>query len=235
MFYIITERGEVMIYFTKEEIRENIRRGCKNLKVREALQFAIDMHKGQFRKDGTLYICHPIRVAYYVSNFKESRELEMLMICAYLHDTVEDTAATYYDIVNRFGPQVASIVLELTTDEDLKNEIGKERYLEIKMKNMTSWALVIKLCDRLDNVSDLKNANESFKKKYSKETIEIIHYLINMRKLSSTHISIIQQIINTLSYLELDREFKERLEILFQKFKCLESDNSDIKSAKLVY
>ena len=45
----------------------------------------------------------------------------MLIEAAYLHDTIEDTNATYYDIVHEFGPGVASIVLELTTDEDMKN------------------------------------------------------------------------------------------------------------------
>lgn len=173
-----------------------------------ALEFATRMHEGEFRKNGLPYISHPIKVAEYVSKFKISKEKDILITAAYLHDILENTNATYYDIVYLFGAQVASIVMELTTDEDLKNEIGKERYLEIKMKNMSSWALVIKLCDRLDNVSDLKISNEEFRNRYSKETIDIIDYLIKNRYLSKTHLNIIKEILKSLSVLY---EYKENL------------------------
>ena len=136
------------------------------------------------------------------AKFKQSKNLENLIISAYLHDTLEDTEATYYDLVEKFGPQVASIVLELTTDIDFKKELGKTKYLEIKMKNMSSWALVIKLCDRLDNVSDLINADETFKDKYIKETLEIISYLVKNRQLSNTQITIIKDILKALSNVE---------------------------------
>ena len=188
-----------------------------NNKINEALEYATKMHQGQYRKDGTDYINHPIRVANYVKKFKQSKNLENLIISAYLHDTLEDTEATYYDLVEKFGPQVASIVLELTTDIDFKKELGKTKYLEIKMKNMSSWALVIKLCDRLDNVSDLINADETFKDKYIKETLEIISYLINNRQLSNTHITIIKDILKELSKLnnsEIIKEIKLIIEII---------------------
>lgn len=195
-------------------------------KVEEALEYATVMHQGQYRKNGTEYISHPIKVAEYVSRFKISRNLETLIIAACLHDTIEDTKATYYDIVNIFGPQVASIVLELTTDEDLKNEIGKTKYLEIKMKNMSSWALVIKLCDRLANVSDLEYADEFFRNKYIKETLEIIDYIVNHRNLSKTHITIIRKILQHLIILNQlfpkdTVQLKESLSSIENKMKLL--------------
>ena len=165
-----------------------------------ALDYATRMHKGQYRRGGDEYITHPIRVANYVFQFKKSSNIETLLISAYLHDTIEDTEATFYDIAQTFGPQVASIVSELTTDIDMKNEIGKTKYLSIKMKNMSSWALVVKLCDRLDNISDLETSPEEFKKRYSKETFEIIEYLLNNRKLSKTHMNIIKCIMDKLSW-----------------------------------
>lgn len=174
----------------------------KNQKVKEALEYATIMHKGQTRRDGSDYINHPIRVANYVYKFKKSKQLDILIMCAYLHDTLEDTKTTYYDLIDRFGIQVASIVLELTTDEDLKKEIGKEKYLKYKMKNMSSWALVIKLCDRLDNITDSKNTNKEFRDKYEKETEAIIDYLINNRKLSKTHLSIIKEILKELTLIK---------------------------------
>ena len=104
-----------------------------------ALEFATEMHKGQCRKDGSPFINHPLRVANNVATYKQSNRILMLMQCAYLHDTLEDTKATYYDLLKYFGPQVAGIVLELTSEEDMKKDLGKERYLSIRMKDMTSW------------------------------------------------------------------------------------------------
>lgn len=175
---------------------------CMNQDIEKALNYAKKMHEGAYRHDGRPYIMHPIRVAKYVETFKKSSNLEELIKAAYLHDTVEDTEATYYDIVNMFGPQVASLVLELTTDEDMKKILGKTTYLKIKMKNMSSWALVLKLCDRLDNVSDLSNSSTEFQIKYTKETLEILDYLIQNRVLSKTHIVIINQILKVLAPLE---------------------------------
>ena len=167
-------------------------------KIKKALEFATKAHEGQYRTGGEKYITHPIRVAENVKKFKESSELDMLISVAYLHDTIEDTSTTYYDIVKEFGPGIASIVLELTTDEDMKNELGKKRYLQIKLKNMSSWALVIKLCDRLDNVSDMNKCDQKFIEKYIDETKEIIDYLEKNRELSKTHKKIINEIKNVL-------------------------------------
>jgi len=165
-----------------------------------ALDYATKKHKGQFRRDGSEYIVHPQRVANYVFQFKKSKNIEALIISAYLHDTIEDTDTTFYEIAETFGPQVASLVLELTTDNDMRKELGKTKYLSIKMKNMSSWALVVKLCDRLDNISDLKTATPEFQKRYSKETFDIIEYLLNNRKLSKTHMNIIKCIVDKLSW-----------------------------------
>lgn len=174
-----------------------------------ALIFATKKHKGIMRKTGEEYINHPIRVANYVEEFKTSSHLEELKKAAYLHDTIEDTNTSYYELVNEFGPLVASLVLELTIDEDMKNLIGKTKYLEIKMKNMSS-SLVIKLCDRLDNVSDLDSLDTKFREKYTKETLEIIEYLVQNRRLSNTHIKIIQRIMKTLSRV-MNMQIKEMI------------------------
>ena len=134
-----TKRKEESTINHNDDISENLKK---------AIEYATKMHKGQTRLTGEPYINHPLHVLQNVLKYKESKNIETLLISACLHDTIEDTSATYYDIVERFGPQVASLVLELTTDEDMENALGKCQYLSIKMKNMSSWALVIKLCDR---------------------------------------------------------------------------------------
>lgn len=173
--------------------------------LKKAIDYAVRMHKGQTRLNGEPYIKHPLHVVQNVLKYKKSKNIETLLISACLHDTIEDTEATYYDISQNFGLQVASLVLELTTDEDMKNALGKQQYLSIKMKNMSSWALVIKLCDRLDNVNDLLDCkDEKFKNKYVTETIEIMDYLLKNAKLSNTHIAIIGQILCLLIQLSKD-------------------------------
>lgn len=175
--------------------------------IKKAINYATKMHQGQTRKTGEPYIIHPLHVLQNVLKYKKSKNIETLLISACLHDTLEDTSATYYDIVENFGPQVASLVLELTTDEDMKNALGKQQYLSIKMKNMSSWALDIKLCDRLDNINDLlKCQDDSFKKKYLNETIEIIDYLLKNAKLTNTHLAIIEEIIRILNKLSKDND-----------------------------
>ena len=163
-------------------------------KESKAREFATIAHKGQHRIGGEDYIVHPTRVAQLVKKYKSSSELDMLVSAAYLHDTLEDTNVNYYDLVKEFGPGIASIVLELTTDEDMKKELGKKRYLQIKLKNMSSWALVIKLCDRLDNVSDMYTCSKEFIEKYKEETNEILNFIEKNRELSDTHKKIINDI-----------------------------------------
>lgn len=211
-----TKRKEESTINHNDDISENLKK---------AIEYATKMHKGQTRLTGEPYINHPLHVLQNVLKYKESKNIETLLISACLHDTIEDTSATYYDIVERFGPQVASLVLEVTTDEDMKNALGKCQYLSIKMKNMSSWALVIKLCDRLDNVNDLLRCkDDKFKNKYINETIEILNYLIENAKLSKTHVTIIEQIINLLIQLcKDDIEKIIRLVELIEKYTKLKT------------
>lgn len=166
-------------------------------KINEALEYATTLHYGQVRKDNTEYIKHPVRVANYISKLelgKLEQYRNLLIACSYLHDTIEDTCATYKDIANKFGNVVASLVLELTNNKDLKKEVGKTKYLQLKMTNMTDLALIVKLVDRLDNVKDLVNSNEEFRVKYLKETIEILNYILDNREFNEIHINIINEI-----------------------------------------
>lgn len=177
---------------------EDIIQECENIDIKNALIYANKMHRGQTRKDGTDYIYHPVNVSCNVAFYQGINSIE-LIICAILHDTLEDTEATYNDLKNRFGKKIADLVLELTTDDEIKNKLGKEKYLSIKMENMSDMALIVKLCDRLDNVNDLGNCNsDKFKNKYIKETVGILNYILDNRKLLDVHLNIIEHIIQSL-------------------------------------
>lgn len=169
-----------------------------------ALAHAVKAHKSQFRSDGIEpYVKHPERVAAYVMKFKKSHNLDALIAAAYLHDTVEDTDTTHDDLVKMFGGLVASLVKELTSNNAEIAKIGKTEYLAQKMVGMSSWALVIKLADRLDNVQDIATArNPKWRAKYKNQTLDIIKRLEKDRELSGTHKEIIKAIKEKLSEVE---------------------------------
>lgn len=161
----------------------------------KAFAYAQQAHDGQTRADGTPYFNHPHRVAQSVERFKKSKNLDALISAAYLHDTIEDTDTTHEDLEKMFGGLVASLVQELTSDKDQVKQHGKTEYLQQKMAGMTSYALVIKLADRLDNVQDIATAKSpSWRRKYKRETENILSYIEKNRVLSGTHQKIIRMI-----------------------------------------
>jgi (p)ppGpp synthase/HD superfamily hydrolase len=162
--------------------------------LQKALLFATMKHQDQFRKgDGKPYILHPISVLLTLDRLKKSKNKFLLATAAVLHDVVEDCNVTVQEIADKFGYSVASIVEELTSDKEKIDSMGKKEYLLDKMLVMSSYALCIKLCDRLDNVSDLESMNDEFKQRTITETQFILDGL-SSRKLTSTHKKIIKKI-----------------------------------------
>ena len=166
--------------------------------LERAIIFATEKHNGQIRKgNNSPYILHPLSVMQHLYNYKKSKNIIMLAISTVLHDTVEDCDTSIEEIAKLFGYQVASIVLELTSDSKKIEEIGKAPYLLAKMLGMSSYALVIKLCDRLDNINDMVDMNENFRTKYIKETNFILDGLLDVNNginLSKTHLRLIKDI-----------------------------------------
>lgn len=169
--------------------------------LRQVLQFATDAHQGQERAGGEPYIGHPIRVAQTIAKYKQSHNIDALIAAAYLHDTIEDTDTTHQALHDLFGGLVASLVQELTSDLEEIKRVGKKDYLAKKMAHeLSSWALVIKLADRLDNVKDIATAKTpEWRAKYRAETEHILNYIEQNRALSNTHKELIGLIRNKLS------------------------------------
>lgn len=173
----------------------------KSFLKENALEFATIAHSGQKRSGGLPYIVHPIAVAKSVETYKNrSKNMNALRDAALLHDTLEDTETTVEQIKDLFGELVASLVQELTSDTEKISEMGKAKYLAHKMVNMSSYALVIKLADRLDNVQDIAHAKTpEWRAKYKRETEHILQHIVNSRALSRTHQKIITAIRQKLS------------------------------------
>ena len=179
----------------------------------KALEFATVKHRGQFRKGiaHQEYIIHPMQVAFFVNKYMVSDNISTLVATAYLHDTLEDTDTTYDELKSLFGNKIANLVLELTNDDSLKNELGKKDYLAMKMCIMSNDALTIKLCDRLSNVSSLIDVDEEFKNKYISETLYLLDYVVDRRKLSEEQIQITEDINTVVNLLTSNKYNNEDL------------------------
>ncbi len=192
-------------------------------KFSEIIKFIMEAHGDKHRAFTKVpYWTHPIRTACLLMKFKESHKIDDLVIAALLHDTVEDTKVTLSDIALKYGTLVANLVSELTSDSITKEE--RIAYLSAKMIAMSSWALTIKLCDRLDNVCDFVFAPDSFIKRYGEETYEILYRLKKVRELSATQKRIIKEIEKALSiyvndtiYKDIEKKIKNDICYIFHK------------------
>lgn len=159
--------------------------------VAKAIEFVKKKHEGQVRKgSGEPYYTHPLAVSYIVAAKKTSKKLEELIVAAILHDTLEDTETTFGELADQFTPLVASLVLELTNDPEQVKAMGKLEYQKRKMVGMSSYGLLIKLADRLHNLSDSPTA------KTVRDSVELIAYLQQNRILSKSHYRLIEDIEN---------------------------------------
>ncbi len=143
-------------------------------KILEAYEYAKEKHKNQLRKSGEPYIIHPMHVAYILANLN----LDTETICAaLLHDVVEDTEATYEDIDNIFGNQIAQIVEGVTKLGYLFKTVEQkqaENYTKMFIAMEKDIRIIIlKLADRLHNISTLQYLKRDRQIAISKETIEL--------------------------------------------------------------
>ena len=125
-------------------------------KYQEAWNFASHMHNGQKVPGSDIpYINHIGLVAMEATAIVAHEDIgnpNLLVVCALLHDAIEDTSATYEDIEDNFGMEIADGVLALTKNTKLpsKSERMKDSINRIKMQPREVW--MVKLCDRITNL-----------------------------------------------------------------------------------
>ena len=96
-------------------------------RILAAAKFASEKHAAQKRKGVAAepYVNHLIEVAQLVASSSGELDVNMVM-AAFLHDTIEDTGTTAEELEQVFGSDVTTLVLELTDDKSLPNEVRKE-------------------------------------------------------------------------------------------------------------
>ncbi len=140
--------------------------------IRQAFELALEAHKDMRRKSGEPYILHPISVAQIVS---EEMGLDATsVICALLHDVVEDTEVTLEEIERMFNKEVAKIVEGLTKISgvfDLNSSIQAENFRKLLLTlNDDIRVILVKLADRLHNMRTLDSLRRDKQLKIASET-----------------------------------------------------------------
>lgn len=173
--------------------------------VVSAYNYSKEKHKGQKRKWSSLdYFTHPKAVARIIEDLTDK---DYLVAVALLHDVIEDTDATYLDLVGKFGQRIATLVMELTETPEKRKNLNKEDYLIREMNNMSEDALTVKLADRYHNIKFLEKdivdvEHQDFIKSYSEQTKKILENL-DYDKLSYIQKILYDGIINVIRYIEV--------------------------------
>ena len=114
------------------------------MKLDNYIEYIKEKHKGQTRKQGTPYYMHPLEVSNILHKKGFSIEYQ---IAGLFHDLLEDTNATYEELVEISNKEIANSVKLVTKEKDYV----MSEYIDRIMKN--DMARMVKLADRVHNLS----------------------------------------------------------------------------------
>lgn len=168
------ERKEILNRYKAliQACKRRLEKGDKEM-IRKAFEVAVESHKEMRRKSGEPYIYHPIAVAHICA--EEIGLGATAIVCALLHDTVEDTDLTLDDIKGLFGPKVAAIIDGLTKISgviDQSSSIQAENFRKVLLTMAEDIRVIlIKLADRLHNMRTLEHMKRDKQMKIASETL----------------------------------------------------------------
>jgi guanosine-3',5'-bis(diphosphate) 3'-pyrophosphohydrolase len=152
--------------------RSTLKKGDKKM-IRHAFDMAVENHKDMRRKSGEPYIYHPIAVAQIAA--EEIGLGPTSIVCALLHDVVEDTHVTLEDIEREFGKKVAKIIDGLTKISgvfDANSSMQAENFRKMLLTLADDVRVIlIKLADRLHNMRTMNFMPRDKQLKICSETV----------------------------------------------------------------
>ena len=186
-------------------------------KIKDAYNYASELHAGQFRQSGEPYISHPIAVAEIVAGLG----LDSDSICAaLLHDTVEDCKdkTNLKDIEKRFGHDVALLVDGLTKIVFLQVENKEEAHIETLRKMLLAMSkdvrvIFIKLCDRLHNMRTLSAKPVDKQRITALETMHVyapLAHRLGMQRIKQELENLSLQYLDPYGYAEVKADVEQR-------------------------
>jgi GTP pyrophosphokinase len=143
--------------------------------IADAYAYGEQMHDGQFRHSGEAYFTHPVAVAMILA---EQQMDDATIVTALLHDTIEDTKASFVEVEKRFSREIADLVDGVTklTNLQLSSTETKQAENFRKLFMATSRDLrvtLVKLADRLHNMRTIKSMRVDKQQQKSRETMDI--------------------------------------------------------------
>ncbi|GAB7563920.1 bifunctional (p)ppGpp synthetase/guanosine-3',5'-bis(diphosphate) 3'-pyrophosphohydrolase [Methylobacillus methanolivorans] len=147
----------------------------------DAYRFSAAAHEGQVRRSGEPYVIHPVSVAGILA------ELHLdppTLIAALLHDVVEDTGVTKQEIGEKFGKQVADLVDGLSKLDKIEFQSATQAQAENFRKMLLAMSqdvrvILVKLADRLHNMSTLDVMKPEKQRRIARETLDIYAPIAN--------------------------------------------------------
>jgi guanosine-3',5'-bis(diphosphate) 3'-pyrophosphohydrolase len=149
--------------------------------IQRAYDYSHQAHQGQLRKSGDPYFVHPASVAGIITELR----LDTASVCAgLLHDVVEDTLLSLNEVEKEFGGEIASLVDGVTKLSKINFTSKEDRQAENFRKMVVAMArdirvLLVKLCDRVDNMRTLQHMKPEAQERIARETMEIYAPLAN--------------------------------------------------------
>jgi GTP pyrophosphokinase len=177
--------------------------------LNRAYVYTMKMHGSQRRASGDPYFSHPIEVAGILTRYKLD---SASIITALLHDTIEDTDATYADIEKLFGSEIARLVDGVTKLSRIELQSDRSKQAENFRKLVLAMSedirvLLIKLADRLHNMRTLKYIKDDDKRRrIALETMEIYAPLAERIGMSE-----IKNELEDLAFAELHPEVRDSI------------------------
>lgn len=143
--------------------------------IRRAFEYGVDMHDGQFRHSGEPYFTHPVAVAAILT---EQQLDDATIVTALLHDTIEDTKASYAEVERLFGHEVAELVDGVTKLTNLQLNSTETKQAENFRKLFMAMAkdlrvILVKLADRLHNMRTIRSMRVDKQQQKARETMDI--------------------------------------------------------------
>ena len=189
----------------------------------KAFNFAVKAHQNQKRASGDPYSVHPIEVANILTELKLD---SATITTGLLHDTIEDTFATYETIKNEFGDEVADLVNGVTKISVFENTAGSNSKVENFRKLILATSkdirvLLVKIADRLHNMRTIKAIPKIEKRqRIAQETMEIYAPLADRMGMHR-----IRDELEDLSFEILNNDARE---LIKKKLDEIKSDKKDL-------
>ena len=148
---------------------------CNEDLIRRAYEYGKEKHSKQRRQSGELYFTHPIEVAIILAGQKLDDDT---IITALLHDTLEDTDATFKELTELFGVEIAQLIDGVTKLTNLELSSVQAKQAENFRKLLLAMSqdlrvLLVKLGDRLHNMRTIKHMKPEKQIGKARETMDI--------------------------------------------------------------